>query len=49
MSRADMVPDEAVRPRSKLADEGIGTPKKELAGGALSFLVLTNGEFADIP
>ena len=35
----------------QLADEGIDTPKKELIAGARheSFLVLRNGEFADIP
>jgi L-ascorbate metabolism protein UlaG (beta-lactamase superfamily) len=33
----------------QLADEGLDTPKKELAGRAPSFLVLRNGEFAEIP
>lgn len=35
----------------QLADEGIDTPKKELIAGArgASFLVLNNGQFADVP
>jgi L-ascorbate metabolism protein UlaG (beta-lactamase superfamily) len=33
----------------QLADEGLDTPKKALAGCAPSFLVLRNGEFAEIP
>jgi L-ascorbate metabolism protein UlaG (beta-lactamase superfamily) len=35
----------------QLADEGIDTPRKQLIAGAPheSFLVLNNGQFADIP
>jgi L-ascorbate metabolism protein UlaG (beta-lactamase superfamily) len=33
----------------QLADEGLDAPKKELLGRVPSFLVLSNGEFADIP
>jgi L-ascorbate metabolism protein UlaG (beta-lactamase superfamily) len=33
----------------QLADEGLDTPGKELAGRAPSFVVLRNGEFAEIP